>query len=147
MYRFVQAENEVSATLGKKPSVGGYQSTLESDVANVQNRLFKNKNGAITSFQTVFLPMDDLSDPSAVAVFNHLDGNLVLSRDQAAKGILPAFDPLASSSNSVDETIIGKKHLDCNNWSKENIKSLQRFRRCYTNSRFWWIRCWKQDYC
>nr|WP_318029884.1 hypothetical protein [Mycoplasmopsis bovis] len=95
MYRFVQAENEVSATLGKKPSVGGYQSTLESDVANVQNRLFKNKNGAITSFQTVFLPMDDLSDPSAVAVFNHLDGNLVLSRDQAAKGILPAFDPLA----------------------------------------------------
>ncbi len=75
----MQAENEVSATLGKKPSVGGYQSTLESDVANVQNRLFKNKNGAITSFQTVFLPMDDLSDPSAVAVFNHLDGNLVLS--------------------------------------------------------------------
>ncbi|EIN15096.1 ATP synthase beta chain [Mycoplasmopsis agalactiae 14628] len=112
IYRFVQAENEVSATLGKKPSVGGYQSTLESDVANVQNRLFKNSNGAITSFQTVFLPMDDLSDPSAVAVFNHLDGNLVLSRDQAAKGILPAFDPLASSSNSVDELIIGKKHLD-----------------------------------
>ncbi|PTD30923.1 MSC_0618 family F1-like ATPase beta subunit [Mycoplasma leachii] len=112
IYRFIQAENEVSATLGKKPSVGGYQSTLESDVANIQDRLFKNKNGAITSFQTVFLPMDDLSDPSAVAVFNHLDSNLVLSRDQAAKNILPAFDPLASSSSSVDETLIGKKHFN-----------------------------------
>ncbi|WP_434341641.1 F0F1 ATP synthase subunit beta [Mycoplasma putrefaciens] len=112
IYRFIQAENEVSATLGKKPSIGGYQSTLESDVANIQDRLFKNDNAAITSFQTVFLPMDDLSDPSAVAVFNHLDSNLVLSRDQAAKNILPAFDPLASSSTSLDETLIGKKHFD-----------------------------------
>ncbi|SRX64352.1 F0F1 ATP synthase subunit beta [Mycoplasma mycoides] len=82
IYRFIQAENEVSATLGKKPSVGGYQSTLESDVANIQDRLFKNKNGAITSFQTVFLPMDDLSDPSAVAVFNHLDSILILGFDE-----------------------------------------------------------------
>ncbi|UUD37037.1 ATP synthase F1 subunit beta [Mycoplasmopsis californica] len=112
IYRFIQAENEVSASLGKKPSVGGYQSTLESDVANIQNRLFKNENGSITSFQTVFLPMDDLSDPSAVAVFNHLDGNLVLSREQSAKNIFPAFDPLTSSSNSVDEKIIGKKHFN-----------------------------------
>lgn len=112
IYRFVQAENEVSASLGKKPSVGGYQSTLESDVANIEDRLFKNKNGSITSFQTVFLPMDDLSDPSAVAVFNHLDGNLVLSREQTSKNIFPAFDPLASSSNSADEKIIGKEHFN-----------------------------------
>ncbi|MDQ0567532.1 MSC_0618 family F1-like ATPase beta subunit [Mycoplasma yeatsii] len=112
IYRFIQAENEVSATLGKKPSIGGYQSTLESDVANIQDRLFKNQNASITSFQTVFLPMDDLSDPSAVAVFNHLDSNLVLSRDQAAKNILPAFDPLASSSSSLDESLIGKKHFE-----------------------------------
>lgn len=112
IYRFVQAENEVSASLGKKPSVGGYQSTLDSDVASVQERLFKNQNGAITSFQTIFLPMDDLSDPSAVAVFNHLDGKLVLSREQSSKNIFPAFDPLASSSNSVNEKIIGKKHFN-----------------------------------
>ncbi|KNG78994.1 MSC_0618 family F1-like ATPase beta subunit [Mycoplasma sp. HU2014] len=112
IYRFIQAENEVSATLGKKPSIGGYQSTLESDVANIQDRLFKNQNASITSFQTVFLPMDDLSDPSAVAVFNHLDSNLVLSRDQAAKNILPAFDPLASSSTSLDESLIGKRHFE-----------------------------------
>lgn len=112
IYRFIQAENEVSAALGKKPSIGGYQSTLDSDVASIQDRLYKNENGAITSFQTMFLPMDDLSDPSAVAVFNHLDGNLVLSRAQTAKNIFPAFDPLASQSNSVNEKIIGKKHFD-----------------------------------
>ncbi|AZZ65400.1 F0F1 ATP synthase subunit beta [Metamycoplasma phocicerebrale] len=123
IYRFVQAENEVSASLGKKPSVGGYQSTLESDIANVENRLYKNKNGSITSFQTIFLPMDDLSDPSAVAVFNHLDGNLVLSRNQTAKNIFPAFDPLASSSNSVDEKIIGKKHFEAIIETKRILKA------------------------
>lgn len=122
IYRFVQAENEVSASLGKRPSVGGYQSTLDSDISHVQERLFKNQNGAITSFQTVFLPMDDLSDPSAVAVFTHLDGNLVLSRSQTAKNIFPAFDPLASSSNSVDEKIIGKKHFNAIVETKQILK-------------------------
>ncbi|MBU4689457.1 F0F1 ATP synthase subunit beta [Mycoplasma zalophidermidis] len=123
IYRFVQAENEVSSSLGKKPSVGGYQSTLESDIANVEHRMFKNKNGAITSFQTMFLPMDDLSDPSAVAVFNHLDGNLVLSRAQSAKNIYPAFDPLASQSNSVNETIIGKDHFNAILETKKILKT------------------------
>ncbi|MGX9395285.1 MSC_0618 family F1-like ATPase beta subunit [Mycoplasma sp. 1781] len=123
IYRFIQAENEVSASLGKKPSVGGYQSTLESDVANVENRLFRNKNGSITSFQTIFLPMDDLSDPSAVAVFNHLDGNLVLSHNQTSKNIIPAFDPLASSSHSVDEKIIGKAHFDAIIETKRILKA------------------------
>ncbi|WP_373436098.1 MSC_0618 family F1-like ATPase beta subunit [Metamycoplasma equirhinis] len=123
IYRFVQAENEVSASLGKKPSVGGYQSTLESDVANIEDRMFKNENGSITSFQTIFLPMDDLSDPSAVAVFNHLDGNLVLSREQTSKNIFPAFDPLASSSNSVNEKIIGKRHYDAIVETKKILKA------------------------
>ncbi|MGP1451558.1 MAG: MSC_0618 family F1-like ATPase beta subunit [Metamycoplasmataceae bacterium] len=123
IYRFVQAENEVSASLGKKPSIGGYQSTLESDVSNIEDRLFKNENGSITSFQTIFLPMDDLSDPSAVAVFNHLNGNLVLSRNQSAKNIFPAFDPLASSSNSVDEKIIGKRHFDAIIETKRILKA------------------------
>ncbi|WP_029608696.1 MSC_0618 family F1-like ATPase beta subunit [Mycoplasma simbae] len=123
IYRFVQAENEVSSSLGKKPSVGGYQSTLESDVANIEHRMFKNQNGAITSFQTMFLPMDDLSDPSAVAVFNHLDGSLVLSRAQTAKNIFPAFDPLASQSNSVNEAIIGKDHLNAIIETKRILKT------------------------
>ncbi|QJG66257.1 F0F1 ATP synthase subunit beta [Mycoplasma phocoeninasale] len=123
IYRFIQAENEVSASLGKKPSVGGYQSTLESDVAKIEDRLFKNENGSITSFQTIFLPMDDLSDPSAVAVFNHLDGNLVLSREQTAKNIFPAFDPLASSSNSISADIIGKRHYDAIVETKKILKA------------------------
>ncbi|UUD35102.1 F0F1 ATP synthase subunit beta [Mycoplasmopsis caviae] len=123
IYRFVQAENEVSATLGKKPSIGGYQSTLESDVANIENRLFKNQNGSITSFQTMFLPMDDLSDPSAVAVFNHLDGNLVLSRNQASRNIFPAFDPLASSSNLINESTLDKKHFEAIIEAKRILKA------------------------
>lgn len=123
IYRFIQAENEVSSALGKKPSIGGYQSTLESDVTEVESRLFGNKKGSITSFQTIFLPMDDLSDPSAVAVFNHLDGNLVLSRSQAAKNIFPAFDPLASSTNAINPTIIGKRHYDAIIEAKRILKA------------------------
>ncbi|MCU4117249.1 F0F1 ATP synthase subunit beta [Mycoplasma zalophi] len=123
IYRFIQAENEVSSTLGKKPSVGGYQSTLESDIANIENRMYKNANGSITSFQTMFLPMDDLNDPSAVAVFNHLDATLVLSRAQTAKNIFPAFDPLKSYSNSVNENIIGKRHLEAILETKKILKA------------------------
>lgn len=123
IYRFIQAENEVSSALGKKPSIGGYQSTLESDVTEVESRLFRNKKGSITSFQTIFLPMDDLSDPSAVAVFNHLDGNLVLSRSQAAKNIFPAFDPLASSTNAINPAIIGKRHYDAIIEAKRILKA------------------------
>ncbi|QJR44187.1 MSC_0618 family F1-like ATPase beta subunit [Mycoplasma miroungirhinis] len=123
IYRFIQAENEVSSTLGKKPSVGGYQSTLESDIANIENRMYKNENGSITSFQTMFLPMDDLNDPSAVAVFNHLDATLVLSRLQTAKNIFPAFDPLKSYSNSVNEEIIGKRHLEAILETKKILKA------------------------
>uniref|UniRef100_UPI0004864FE0 MSC_0618 family F1-like ATPase beta subunit n=1 Tax=Mycoplasma leonicaptivi TaxID=36742 RepID=UPI0004864FE0 len=123
IYRFLQAENETSATLGKRPSVGGYQSTLESDVASIQNRLYKNQNGSITSFQTMFLPMDDLSDASAVAVFNHLDGSLVLSRAQTAKNIFPAFDPLASQSNSVNVELLGKEHFEAVIEAKRVLKA------------------------
>ncbi|OYD26512.1 F-type H+-transporting ATPase subunit beta [Mycoplasma testudineum] len=111
IYRFLQGANEISSSLGKKPSLGGYQSTLSTDVAEVQDRLHASQNNAITSFQTVFLPMDDLSDPAAVALFDHLDGTLVLSREQVAKNLYPAFDPLSSNSNSVNPQIIGEKHF------------------------------------
>ncbi|MEE3928181.1 F0F1 ATP synthase subunit beta [Mycoplasmopsis ciconiae] len=112
IFRFLQAGSEVSASLDKKPSLGGYQSTLNTEISAVENRLFSNQNGSITSFQTVFLPMDDLSDPSAVAIFNHLNGSLVLSRDVAAQNIFPAFDALNSSSSSVDPKIIGQQHYE-----------------------------------
>ncbi|PAK20937.1 F0F1 ATP synthase subunit beta [Mycoplasmopsis agassizii] len=112
IYRFIQGANEVSASLGKKPSIGGYQSTLDTDVSFVEDRLYANKEGSITSFQTVFLPMDDLSDPAAVSIFAHLDAALVLSRDKVAKNIYPAVDPLSSNSSSVNPMIIGERHFN-----------------------------------
>ncbi|RIV16450.1 MSC_0618 family F1-like ATPase beta subunit [Mycoplasmopsis gallopavonis] len=112
VFRFLQAGSETAVSLDKKTSIGGYQATLNTEISEVENRLFTNENGAITSFQTVFLPMDDLSDPSTVAVFSHLNGSLVLSRDVASKNIYPAFDPLESSSNSVDPAIIGERHYN-----------------------------------
>lgn len=112
IFRYIQAGNEASASMGKKPSIGGYQSTLDSDVAKIEDRLFANENGSITSFQTVFLPMDDISDPSSVAIFNHLDSTLVLSRDLTSKNIFPAIDPLSSATNIMDINTLGKKHYD-----------------------------------
>ncbi|AZG68618.1 MSC_0618 family F1-like ATPase beta subunit [Mycoplasma struthionis] len=125
IFRFLQAGNEISASLDKKPSLGGYQATMNTEISQIQNRLFTNKNGAITSFQTVFLPMDDLSDPSAVAIFNHLNGSLVLSREVSAKNIFPAFDALASSSATVNPLIIGKKHYEA---ILETKKILQKYK-------------------
>lgn len=112
IFRYLQAGSEVSSSLDKKPSIGGYQPTLNTDIAYIQNRLFANENGSITSFQTVFLPLDDLNDPSAVATFKHLTSSLVLSREITANNIYPAFDPIASNSDSVDIKIIGKKHYE-----------------------------------
>ncbi|MCV3728187.1 F0F1 ATP synthase subunit beta [Ureaplasma miroungigenitalium] len=112
IYRFIQAANEVASSLDKKTSIGGYQATLDSDVSFIQDRLYANENGSITSFQTVFLPMDDISDPAAVSLFAHLDGALVLSRDMMAKNLYPAIDPLESHSISLNPEIIGHKHFD-----------------------------------
>ncbi|WP_036451984.1 MSC_0618 family F1-like ATPase beta subunit [Mycoplasma buteonis] len=125
IFRFLQAGSETAASLDKKTSFGGYQATLNTDISQVENRLFTNQNGAITSFQTVFLPMDDLTDPSAVAVFSHLNGSMVLSRDVASKNIYPAFDPLESTSSSVDPKIIGERHY---NAILEVKKVLQRYK-------------------
>lgn len=112
IYRFIQATNEVSSALEKNVSIGGYHATMASDVAFIQDRLFKNENGSITSFQTVFLPMDDLSDPAAISLFTHLDSSFVLSRDKMSRNIFPAFDPLVSTSNSVSVNIIGERHFN-----------------------------------
>ncbi|UWD34601.1 MSC_0618 family F1-like ATPase beta subunit [Mesomycoplasma molare] len=111
IYRFIQAGNELSASLGKKPSSAGYQPTLNSEVAYIEERLNQNQNGSITSFQTVFLPMDDINDPGSTAVFSHLDSVLVLSRDIASSDIFPAFDALNSNSNLTTVENIGEKHF------------------------------------
>ena len=112
IYRFVQAGSEVSASLGKLPSESGYQATLASEISNVQERLSNSEHGTITSFQTVFIPADDISDPSTVAVFSHLDGSLVLDRKIASANRYPAIDPLRSSSNNVNLETIGKRHFE-----------------------------------
>lgn len=122
IFRFLQAGNEISASLNKKPSLGGYQPTLNTDVSAIQDRLYANENGAITSFQTVFLPMDDFNDPSAVAVFQHLNVHLVLSRAITAQNIFPALDPLASSSIAIDPDIIGQEHFQVIGQTKQILQ-------------------------
>ncbi|MDQ0514090.1 F-type H+-transporting ATPase subunit beta [Mycoplasmoides fastidiosum] len=112
IYRYLQAGRELSSSLGKKPSELGYQATINSEIASAQERLDTNSNGSITSFQAVFLPMDDLNDPASVAILNHLDSLLVLSREIAGKGLFPAVDPLRTSSWITNPTIIGDLHYN-----------------------------------
>ncbi|MCP4336776.1 MAG: F0F1 ATP synthase subunit beta [Mycoplasma sp.] len=124
IYRYTQAGSEVSSSLGKIPSQSGYQPTLFSEISNIQERMSNNSNGNITSFQTVFVPADDITDPATVAIFSHLDASLVLEREMASSGKYPAIDPLASSSNNINESTIGKRHYDAVIKTKNH---LQRF--------------------
>jgi len=111
VFRYAMAGMEVGAILGKVPSELGYQATLEKDVAELEEKINTTKNGAITSFQAVYVPADDLTDPAVVATFSHLDGALVLSRTIAEKGIYPAVDPLRSYSLGLDKEVVGEKHF------------------------------------
>jgi F-type H+-transporting ATPase subunit beta len=110
IFRFVQAGSEVSALLGRMPSAVGYQPTLASDMAELQERITSTKKGSITSVQAIYVPADDLTDPAPATTFSHLDASVVLSRDIVEKGIYPAVDPLASSSNIMDPRIVGVEH-------------------------------------
>src|SRR5581483_12057024 len=98
MFRFVQAGSEISGLLGRMPATVGYQPTLMTEVAEVQDRIQSTSSGAITSVQAVYVPADDLSDPAVTAILSHLDTVVILSRSQASKGIYPAVDPLQSTS-------------------------------------------------
>lgn len=110
VYRYIQAGSEVSALQGKIPITGGYQSTLSKEVGELQERIASTKDGSITSIQCVFLPADDIDDPSAVAIFSHLDSTIVLDRSIAGLGIYPAVDPLASSSRALTTAFVGERH-------------------------------------
>lgn len=110
IFRFVQAGSEVSALLGRMPSAVGYQPTLSSEMAQLQERIASTKNGSITSVQAIYVPADDLTDPAPATTFSHLDAVVVLSRDIVEKGIYPAVDPLSSSSSIMDPKIIGIEH-------------------------------------
>ena len=112
IYRYTLAGTEVSALLGRMPSAVGYQPTLAEEMGVLQERITSTKTGSITSIQAVYVPADDLTDPSPATTFAHLDSTVVLSRDIAAKGIYPAVDPLDSTSRQLDPLVIGTEHYD-----------------------------------
>ena len=112
IYRYTLAGTEVSALLGRMPSAVGYQPTLAEEMGVLQERITSTKTGSITSVQAVYVPADDLTDPSPATTFAHLDSTVVLSRDIASKGIYPAVDPLDSTSRQLDPLIIGTEHYE-----------------------------------
>jgi F-type H+-transporting ATPase subunit beta len=112
IYRFTLAGTEVSALLGRMPSAVGYQPTLAEEMGRLQERITSTKTGSITSIQAVYVPADDLTDPSPATTFGHLDATVVLSRDIASLGIYPAVDPLDSTSRQVDPHVIGDEHYN-----------------------------------
>ena len=112
IYRYTLAGTEVSALLGRMPSAVGYQPTLAQEMGALQERITSTKDGSITSIQAIYVPADDLTDPSPATTFAHLDAMVVLSRDIASLGIYPAVDPLDSTSRQLDPLVIGQDHYD-----------------------------------
>jgi len=110
IFRFVQAGAEVSGLLGRIPSRVGYQSTLASELATLEERIASSSDAAMTSVQAIYVPADDLTDPAAVHIFSHLSASLVLSRQRASQGFYPAVDPLMSSSKMLNEAVVGHRH-------------------------------------
>jgi F-type H+-transporting ATPase subunit beta len=125
IYRFTLAGVEVSALLGRMPSAVGYQPTLAEEMGRLQERITSTKTGSITSVQAIFVPADDLTDPSPATTFGHLDSTVVLSRDIASLGIYPAVDPLDSTSRQVDPNVIGEEHY---NTTRSVQATLQRYK-------------------
>ncbi len=111
IFRFSQAGSEVSALLGRSPSAVGYQPTLSQEMGSLQERITSTKQGSVTSFQAVYVPADDLTDPAPANTFAHLDSTVVLDRRIASLGLFPAVDPLASGSQALDPTIVGEEHF------------------------------------
>src|ERR687890_544774 len=112
IFRFVQSGNEVSALMGRMPSEVGYQPTLGTEMGALQERITSTKNGSITSFQAVYVPADDFTNPAPFTVFAHLDSTVELSRSLSAQGIYPAVDPLSSSSTILDPSVVGDEHYE-----------------------------------
>jgi len=125
IYRFTLAGTEVSALLGRMPSAVGYQPTLAEEMGRLQERITSTKVGSITSIQAVYVPADDLTDPSPATTFLHLDSTVVLSRDIASLGIYPAVDPLDSTSRQLDPLVVGEEHY---NVAQSVQQTLQRYK-------------------
>jgi len=124
IYRYTLAGTEVSALLGRMPSAVGYQPTLAEEMGVLQERITSTRTGSITSFQAVYVPADDLTDPSPATTFAHLDATLVLSRQVAELGIYPAVDPLDSTSRQLDPLVVGQEHYDV---ARATQQTLQRY--------------------
>jgi F-type H+-transporting ATPase subunit beta len=125
IFRFAQAGSEVSALLGRIPSAVGYQPTLASEMAALQERITSTNKGSITSIQAVYIPADDYTDPAPVATFAHLDASLTLERSLAEQGLYPAIDPLTSNSRALDPSIVGEEHYQV---ARDVLKTLQRYK-------------------
>ncbi len=125
IYRYTLAGTEVSALLGRMPSAVGYQPTLADEMGRLQERITSTKTGSITSIQAVYVPADDLTDPSPATTFQHLDSTVVLSRDIASLGIYPAVDPLDSSSRQLDPLVVGEEHYQV---ARSVQQTLQRYK-------------------
>lgn len=121
VFRFVQAGSEVSGLIGRMPATVGYQPTLPSEVAELEDRIVSSRQGHITSVQAVYVPADDMTDPAVGAILAHLDTRVILSRAQAAKGIYPAVDPLASASNRMDSGFLGERHYRVAHQVREHL--------------------------
>ena len=125
IYRFTLAGVECSALLGRMPSAVGYQPTLAEEMGRLQERITSTRTGSITSVQAVYVPADDLTDPSPATTFAHLDATVVLSRQIAELGIYPAVDPLDSTSRQLDPLVVGQEHYDT---ARAVQKTLQRYK-------------------
>jgi len=125
IFRFVMSGSEVSALLGRMPSAVGYQPTLATEMGELQERITSTRKGSITSFQAIYVPADDYSDPAPVSVFAHLDATIALERSLAEQGLYPAVDPLASTSRILDPRIVGEEHYYV---AREVQRVLQRYK-------------------
>ena len=125
VFRFVQAGSEISGLLGRMPATVGYQPTLMSEVAELQERIISTRNGNITAVEAVYVPADDMTDPAVSTILSHLDTTVILSRNQAAKGIYPTVDPLQSSSKMMDRIFLGDRHYEVAEQVREHLARYQ----------------------
>jgi F-type H+-transporting ATPase subunit beta len=121
IFRFVQAGSEISGLLGRMPATVGYQPTLSTEVAELQDRITSTRNGNITAVEAVYVPADDMTDPAVSAILTHLDTVVILSRAQASKGIYPAVDPIQSMSKVMDRTLLGDRHYKIASAVREHL--------------------------
>ena len=125
VFRFVQAGSEISSLLGRMPATVGYQPTLGTEVAELEDRIDSTDQGAITSVQAVYVPADDMTDPAVTTILGHLDTTVILSRNQAAQGIYPAVDPLRSGSKLLDRHVVGDHHYAIAEGVREHLARYQ----------------------